>query len=99
MGGACTKPSADEDIEYYGPADRPRNVPLDLKHWKMLLAEQAKRQQPQHSGGPMSAETTSPSSSGEELITPGGTHIERMKETMSEEVRKLPSNSGALAVI
>ena len=51
MGAACVRPTADnEEIEYYGPPDRPRTVPTDLKRWKQALAEQKRQpQQPPQS--------------------------------------------------
>jgi hypothetical protein len=98
MGAVCAKPPMEGEMEYYGPPDRPRNVPLDLKQWKILLAEQIKRQ-PQQSGGSSAATTTSPSNASDGFVTPGGTRIERMKETQSEEMPKPPTSNGALAVI
>jgi len=60
MGAVCGQPLDSGEVEYYGPPDRPRTVPTDLRQWKQALAEKASRkaEQPQQEMGTTTASTS-----------------------------------------
>ena len=95
MGAACVRPI--EEVEYFGPPDRPRTVPTDLKVWKRALAEREKTKQEQlpvttASNSSNNAPSVPPN---DILLTPGGTRIQKMKDGSDETTPAQPQETAA----
>ena len=98
MGAICARPPLeDEEVFYFGPADRPRNVPLDLRLWKQALAERSRQAESvqTNKGG---SETLKQ----EEHVSKGSlpkAHLERKEDSQPANPAEAETPSSSLAVI